>query len=168
MDHPVKDIPGNHEPVSYELSKIVPVDFPNKAGDSGCKFLTKVFPVDSCNQEIQRIYNRVDTGTNRPPHQIPVDVIYQTVKCSGKCITEFCYFGSNLFPADSIIDFFKPFVDSAGYVSSKTFPVLSFNELLDLVRNPFNTVYNRNRFKHLSRCRCFVSTGIICSCTPTG
>ena len=168
MDHSVKDIPGNHKPISYELSKIVPVDFPNKAGDSGCKFLTKVFPVNSCNQKIQRIYNRVDTGTNGPPHQIPVNMIYQTVKCSGKCIAEFRYLRTNLFPADSIIDFLKSFIYSTGNISSKTFPVFRFNELLDFIRNSFNTICNRDRFKHLSRCRCFVSTGIICSCTPTG
>ena len=153
MNHSIKDFPGNHELVSHELSKIIPVDFPDKASDTDCEFLSKVLPVNSCNQKIQGVYQSIDAGTNCTPHQVPVDVIYQAIKCPGKCITELRYLWSYVIPVDDIIDFLKSFVDSTGYVSSKAFPIFVFDQFSDLICNPFQGTFNRNFLKHIFRRR---------------
>ena len=64
MNKSAEYLPGNHEHVAKQLSKIIPVYLMNQTGNTFCKFLSKILPIYSCNQKIQGIHK----GINPSPY----------------------------------------------------------------------------------------------------
>ena len=63
MNKSAEYLPGNHEHVAKQLSKIIPVHLTNQTGNTFCKFLSKILPIYSCNQKIQGIHKGINTSS---------------------------------------------------------------------------------------------------------
>src|SRR5699024_204459 len=118
-----------------------------KAIESLSKFCSKVFPIYTCYEQVQGIYNCIDTFPYCPPQQIPIQIVHQAIEGRCKCIYKIGDLRAYILPGNCFLDLCKAFVNPFGYIGTKPLKIFTSDQASDLIRYSLYRVQDWDIFK---------------------